>query len=193
MIHAGDDVSELAALLVFESTQIPEMEIPENIQVIHVPEIEGWSLKSPGSLSRSPILRAFVSRLLHGLKDAYFGSKLVRVVFDGLGMPKLITQSSVFYLPDQESQNALLAEIPEDIYPRVKAADPVLVEIWKRGDQRQIHLVNYAADVQQVTIFFGEDAQGRRISPDDDGQDFSGSKITIDLNIYQVLLLDDTE
>jgi hypothetical protein len=188
VVKVGDSLEGLAALLVFDPLQISEMDIPEDLRVILVPEIPGWSLKSPSWAARNPVVQAAASWMVHGLMDAYFASKPTRLIFDGLGLPKLITQSMVFILPEKAAQETLLATLPT-IYPRVEADEPVLVDVWQREGNTQVHLVNYANRAQIVKAMFDRPVRGIIISPDGDGQGFDGSSVQIKLDIYKVLIL----
>jgi hypothetical protein len=188
VVKVGDSLEGLAALLVFDPLQISEMDIPEDLRVILVPEIPGWSLKSPSWAARNPVVQAAASWMVHGLMDAYFASKPTRLIFDGLGLPKLITQSMVFILPEKAAQETLLATLPT-IYLRVEADEPVLVDVWQREGNTQVHLVNYANRAQIVKAMFDRPVRGIIISPDGDGQGFDGSSVQIKLDIYKVLIL----
>ena len=76
--------------------------------------------------------------------------------------------------------------------PRVRAGIPVLVELWRKGDQWQLHLVNYAPEPQGVTVHFGRQVTGRLLSPDEiagscSGTGFAGEGFSLTLDLYAVL------
>ena len=188
VVKAGDTLGGLAVLLVFNPQQIAEMSVPKGMCVILVPEIPGLAVQSPSLAARNRIVQSAASWLAHGLMDAYFASKLIRRIFDRLGLVKLITQSMVFNLPEKAAQETLLARLPS-IYPRVEAGEPVLIEVWERQGKRQFHLMNYANRTQIAKVLFGEPVRGMILSIDGEIQKFEGSSVQVNLDIYQVLIL----
>jgi hypothetical protein len=71
----------------------------------------------------------------------------------------------------------------------------VLVETWQKGDLRQLHLVNYAAEAQDVRVEFMGPVAGRVLTPDDLTQSlepgpemsFQGAEVELTLGVYAVL------
>jgi hypothetical protein len=159
--------------------------------VIDVLQVSGWELPEPAYLNRNPVLRALVTSFVHALFRGYMGSKLVRILLDAFGMPKLITQSPLFLLPDAGQRAAILAQIEGESYPRVESTEPVLIEVWEAPQGRQVHLVNYAQNAQRVEVLFEEETTGRMLSPDS-GEEiaFRGGRVTVDLDVYVILLCD---
>jgi hypothetical protein len=81
-----------------------------------------------------------------------------------------------------------LDEIGNLPFPRVKWAHaPVLIEVWQSADERQCHLVNYAEDLQTVTVDFGESVTGKVVAPNFKDMDFKGHQIELELDVYAVL------
>jgi len=74
------------------------------------------------------------------------------------------------------------------IFPRVAAAQPVLIEVWRRGSEEQIHLVNYAEAPQEITLYFEGPRRGVRLSPDEPTTTFEGSQLTFVLDVYVILV-----
>ena len=105
-------------------------------------------------------------------------------------MVKLITQTTLFNLPSVNARETLLAAIPDDIYPRVTAKEPVLIEAWKKGKTLQVHLVNYADKPQRVTVQFAEPVRIESLSPDsEDKLTLEGQTVSLELDIYTILLV----
>ncbi|MBN2503021.1 MAG: hypothetical protein JXB38_19735 [Anaerolineales bacterium] len=187
VVEAGDDLAGVEVLFSFGAA----VDVPEGVQVIDVLQVSGWELPEPAYLNRNPVLRALVTGFVHALFRGYMGSKLVRILLDAAGMPKLITQSPLFLLPDAEHRAAMLAQVGDAVYPRVESAEPVLIEVWGGGQGRQVHLVNYAQNAQCVEVLFGAETTGRILSPDS-GEEiaFAGQRVPVDLDVYMILLCD---
>jgi hypothetical protein len=187
VIYPGEDMEGVQVLLAFDDKSLNGPSEERSYLTINVFDLPGWQPEPPSLVARNRVVRSIVSWGAHALMDAYFSSKPVRVIFDGLGLPKIITQSTVFNLPPQSAQEALLSALPVALYPRVKSNDPLLVELWKRGEISQLHLVNYTDRSQSLEIEFGRRVSGNCLSPDGACSGFSGSEITIDLDIYNIL------
>jgi hypothetical protein len=189
VVYPGDDLDGLRVLLVFDSAQLEELTTPQGLEIINLPELPDWEPEPPSLVARNARIRSLVTRFVHGAMNAYFSSKLTRLLFDSLGLPKLITQSLLYVLPSEDARKSLLRALPQDLYPRVKAVDPVLIEVWEREGKTQIHLVNYSPKPQRLSIDFGKRVSGRCLSPLDEGEDeFSGSEISIRMDIYKILV-----
>jgi len=65
---------------------------------------------------------------------------------------------------------------------------PVLVEYWQRGDEYQIHMVNYAQGHIKVSVNFGNAVRGKILSPDHDDIQFQNNLLEVDLDIYNILI-----
>jgi hypothetical protein len=123
--------------------------------------------------------------------NSYFSSSFARRIMDKVGMAKLVTQTGLFYLPSQRAQQELLSALPSGLSPRVRAKEPVLVESWRKGEEDQVHLVNYAAAPQVVEVNFGASVSGRVVTPDNEEREvFEGKNIQIDLDIYKILIVE---
>jgi hypothetical protein len=193
----ADDVR---VLLTFDEESARPYVRPD-LQVIHVPALTGWRISEPSPVARNAALRQIVTSGAQALLNAYHESKLARRLMDRLQLPRLMTQSPLFYLPSPEAQKSLLAVFP-DIYPRVVAPSPVLIEVWQRGRERQIHLVNYAATPQNVQVQLGAavpgaavpstEYSGSLVSPDErKAQAFKGNQVDLALDVYKILLLEE--
>ena len=64
----------------------------------------------------------------------------------------------------------------------------MLVEIWKRGTEYQLHLVNYARTPIRIFIDFGDKVVGKILSPDHDVRNFQGAQFETELDIYSIVL-----
>ncbi len=103
-------------------------------------------------------------------------------------MVKLITQTTLFILPSADARGALLAALPADLYPRVTADEPVLIEAWKKDQTLQVHLVNYADKPQKVTIQFAAPVRVDSLSPDSEERlTLEGQTVSLELDIYTIL------
>jgi hypothetical protein len=90
----------------------------------------------------------------------------MRSLADSLGLVHFFWQTPCFRLPSTQASAALLQALGEKSFPRVVAQAPVLVELWRKGETWQLHLVNYTAEAQSVTVDFGGPVQGHALSPD---------------------------
>ena len=86
----------------------------------------------------------------------------------------------------------LLAEIGSDSYPRVSWQDaPVLIEVWEKMGQKQIHLVNYGIKPQKVNVYLGSNESGTITSFGHKNQKvISGSRVGFALDFYSILIVD---
>jgi len=183
--QSADNVRVL--LTVDEDSAKPYAQRPD-LQVIHVPDLTGWQAPQPSPVARHAALRRIVTGGTQALLNAYHESRLARKVMDRLGLPRLITQSPLFYLPSATAQKSLLTALPI-VYPRVLAHSPVLIEVWQGESDRQIHLVNYAATPQSIQVQLGAEYSGSVISPDDEqGGAFAGNQVALTLDVYKVIL-----
>jgi hypothetical protein len=72
----------------------------------------------------------------------------------------------------------------------VRAKDPVLIEYWSQGDQRQVHLMNYAREVQEISVQFAKPVRAEVLSLDTGpNQTLEGETLNFKLDIYSILLL----
>jgi hypothetical protein len=100
----------------------------------------------------------------------------------------LYIASPLFNLPEKEKCKTLLDALPELPHPRVKSDSPVLVEMWKRGEECQLHLVNYATETVKISADFGDYIRGKIISPNKDEMEFQESLLEIELDLYNILI-----
>jgi hypothetical protein len=118
---------------------------------------------------------------------AYFHSRLARRVLDGIGLSHFFLQSPFFKLPSAAQSRELLSAIGDGSRPRVRSDAPVLIEHWGRGNEEQIHLVNYAKLPQEIQVEIDRPVRGRVISPDMESFTFEGEKLIILLDVYAVV------
>jgi hypothetical protein len=185
-----DRLDGLRALLVFDMNDLDGLALPKDLALVHVPDLPGWSIQTESLVARASGLRALIGFFAHGLFNAYMGSRLARALFDSLGLPKLITQTSLFKIPPLEARRSLLAALPGGLYPRLEAVEPALIELWRQGDLTQVHLVNYASRPQTVRVVWDGPVTAVALSPDEpDDQEYRGEVLEIPLDVYKVLLI----
>jgi hypothetical protein len=164
------------------------LRLPSKLHVLHVPDLLGWSYPRQPLVPQIPLLRKLCESAAQGLMNAYMGSRAARRAMDRLGIAKLITQSPFFYLPKPQMRQALLAELPADLTPRLVCSQPALIEVWQLENEQQIHLVNYAEQPQTVRLCLHKQLEVKVISPDETGeQAYYGDQIEIPLDIYKIL------
>jgi len=67
----------------------------------------------------------------------------------------------------------------------------VLIEVWEQGGTRQVHLVNYGPEPQQVTLYLPSPGRGRVISPDrSEVLTVEGTDLPLEVDIYAILILE---
>jgi hypothetical protein len=187
-IYRPEDAHGLQVILAY-SQAIENYRWPKAIKVIDLTQLPGWEVPLPSLVSRSRFINKQVSGVAHWLVNQYFKSRLARLIMDGFGMARLVTQTPYFQLPQYDLQQRLLAALPGALYPRVYADQPVLIETWKNDDRILVHLVNYADRPQSIRVTFDRPLTGRIVSPqtDLDDQPVSGETIEINLDIYAIL------
>jgi len=182
------NLDELKALLVFEQEETLLHPSAEGPAMIEVRALSGWAARDKVFLERVGPARRAVTWAAESLMTAYFSSRAARVAMDWLGMSSLVTRSPVFDLPSRRARAALLAALPDGLYPHVMAAEPVLVEAWRRAEGMQVHLLNYSRRPQKVRAAFGEQVTVTAISPDKGApQTLRGETIEFEVDIYSVL------
>jgi hypothetical protein len=191
VVRKGDDPENLSLLLTFtpedRAVTFPNIDCAQ----VHVPNLPGWAWRKLSAVAKGGLWHDLVEGLGLFLLNAYHTRKLARTLMDRLNMTKLVLQTALFDMPTPEMAKKLLNALPLGIYPRVKAKSPVLIECWDRGGQRQIHLMNYGPEIQEVTLDFGESVKVTVISPDTDQTHLlDGEHFTLDLDIYSVLLIE---
>lgn len=180
------DLEGLGVLLAFDAPP-PGWRLPDGLRVLDVHALPGWAPPRPAPLARHAWLHAPVTGAVAELFRAYFTSRLARRLIDGLGLAHFFMGSPLYRLPPAARRRALLAALGE-VRPRVLAGAPVLLEVWEGAGRRQLHLVNYALEPQQVSVQFERPARGRVLAPGAQPFAFEGSALTIRLESYAVVL-----
>ncbi len=184
VVTAGGDWDGLETLFTLEKADHPT----PSPHIIYVPDLPGWSLPKPSYLARHRGLLDLLSGFLSWYYRAYFRYRWARRITDGLGITQWFLQSPHFRMPADEDQSTILGALGELPAPRVESTEaPVLIEVWQRGGERQIHLVNYGPNPQTVQVTIGQSAMGEIISPYHETVEFTGKKVELDLGIYTVL------
>ena len=190
-VSRGAEPPGLEALLYFGEP--PPLEQSPQAKRIDVLSIPGWQLAEDSIVARHAYLHRLASKLVGELYRSYFRYRWARRLGDSLGLVHRFLQSPYFHLPGPERSNTLLDKLStvsgELPYPRVRAEQPVLLEVWGKGCIQQLHLVNYAAEAQVVTVEFGAPVKGRAISPTSAALDFSGETFQISIDVYLILEL----
>jgi hypothetical protein len=168
-----------------------ELQVPPALRVIHVPVLVGWEPNRPSLLARHAVLRRAVALGATELYQAYFRYRWARFLLDRAGLAHFYLQSPFFRLPSTETRQTLLAALGEGPWPRVKGAAPVLVEWCEQRGQQQLHLVNYADAPQDAQVDFGRVVRGRVLSPDGDVVAVQGESLTLGLDVYALILLEE--
>jgi len=143
VVREGDSLAGLSALLTFSLHNHHHKTAEGSLKHVHVPAIPGWAWRQLGAVAKGGLSHTLVESLGLFLLRTYHSSKLARKIMDKMNMAKLVTQTTLFNLPGQAAINALLNVLPGDIYPSVKAEQPVLIEMWQKDGERQVHLLNY--------------------------------------------------
>jgi hypothetical protein len=191
VVTGTDDLSGINVLLCLGDLPA-SVELPDDLHMVPVLDLPGWEPPKPSLLARNAGLRSRVGSAVGWLFQAYMRWPGVRRLGDGLGLPKLIIHSPHFVLPSPAGQQALLEALGEPRYPRVRAGIPVLAELWRKGEQWQLHLVNYAREPQEVSVHFGQQVAGCLLLPEvatgpGPSAGFSGADVGLTLDVYAVL------
>ena len=186
VITQSECCSRLKVLLVFES-QDQRIKGP---RVIHVQQVPGWSIPAPTILSRHPSIQRLLIGVLSWYYQAYFKYRWARSITDNLGITQWFLQSPHFRLPPENIRGALLNEIPAKIFPQVLWKDaPVLIEVWEKESDRQIHLVNYGFSPQKVEVVLAEEQVGTVTQFRQNDFQFQASQIEIELDLYAYITI----
>ncbi len=193
VVRAGDRMTGLAVLLTFTPYHRNYKMSDETIQQVHVPALPGWAWRKMTAVARGGLWHDLVEGLGLFLLRSYHGSKLARQVMDKMNMAKLVTQTALFDLPEKSLSEGLLTALPTEVLPRVEGQFPTLIEVWQKGDQTQVHLLNYGPKSQVVTVHFSEPVQAKVHSPDQIGIiAVEGQRLPIELDIYSILILENS-
>jgi len=169
---------------------VPEWVSRAGVRRVEVASLPGWRLRRPSTLARWRWLRGPVSFVVEELFRAYFHSRSARRLLDGLGLAHFYMQSPLYRLPPTEARQALLAAVGGPVGPRLLAQSPVLIEHWGSRGRSQIHLVNYAAQPQTVTVKFGRPLNGRVLGLEGQDARFAAESLTLSLDTYAIILED---
>ncbi len=191
VVRPGDDLSGLAAVLTFTPSDRQPGSSGQTAAHIHVPDLPGWAWRKPGLVARGGLRHDLAESVGAFLLRAYHGSKFARWVMDKLQMAKLVFRTEIFNLPDRETMQTLLHALPDGVTPRVEAEHPVLIEVWDQVGTRQVHLVNYGPEPQQVALHLPSHSRGRVISPDrSEVLAVEGTDLSVAVDIYTILILE---
>lgn len=194
VVREGDAMEGLSALLTFGPYDRNYKTPQGSISQIHVPALPDWAWRKLNAVAKGGLWHDLVEGLGLFLLRAYHGNKLSRQVMDKMNMAKLVTQTTLFNLPKQDAIDALLERLPDGIYPKVDAEHPVLIETWQRGEERQIHIMNYAQSAQTVKVHFAAPVGVEVVSPDsDETLSLQGKTLAIPVNIYSILFVKEFE
>ena len=188
VVRRGDSLEGLATLLTFSPEDHGYGSDTPTLKSLHVPDLPGWAWKELSSAAKPGIWHNLVEKVGLSLLNAYHGSKFARHLMDKMNMVKLITQTTLFNLPEAKVQATLLAALPANIYPRVTADEPVLIEVWEKGHTLQVHLVNYVDKPQKITVQFAAPVKVESLSPDSEERlTLEGQTVSLELDIYTIL------
>jgi hypothetical protein len=188
VVTSDDDLTGLDTLLCFgDKTNLDQL-----VKTIFVLDLPGWEIPRPSFLARHKTARSVTAKAVGWLFQGYFKWRWARSLADNLGLVHFFWQTPYFRLPQTRDREALLSAMGERPFPRVAAKAPVLVELWRKDETWQLHLVNYAAEPQVAAINFGQPVQGRILSPDESAKDdptteFHAGEVKLTLDVYSVL------
>jgi hypothetical protein len=185
VVTSDDDLA--GAQMAFSFNRTPAS-APADLRVISVPDLSGWAPRGPSFLARNPGAQRLVAGIAMWLFRAYFRYRWARSLGDSLELAHFFAESPTFRLPPDAARQTVLGALGERPYPRVESVAPVLAELWRRGGEMQLHLVNYATGPQQVAVAFAEQVAGEVISPDGPSQSFDGTQMSLDLDVYSVII-----
>ncbi len=190
VVRQPDDTEGVSVLLTFSPSTHISADFYPGITRIHVPDLPGWAWRKQSLAAKGGFFHDLVESAGLALLHAYHGSKPARWVMDQLNMAKLVTQTNLFNLPKRDAALSLLQALPDGIYPRVEAQQPVLIETWQKGEQIQVHLVNYAAQKQEVQLIFDDPVRAKVISPETGSpMELEGRNLRFPVDIYSILLI----
>jgi len=194
VVTGEDDWAGLEVLLYLGQVPSRAASVP-GLRTVAVDDLPGWAPPAPSFLARHATIRGLASRGIGWSFQAYFRWRPVRRLVDGLGLVHFFWQTPFFRLPPVAAREALLQAMGDRPCPNVRAAAPVLAEVWRQGGGWQLHLVNYATEPQAVRVEFGRAVQGQVLSPDGparqgepgSGSEFQGADLDLVLDVYTVL------
>jgi hypothetical protein len=191
VVRAGDPLDGLSVVMTFTPAEGPDTFQSSSAAHIHIPALPGWGWKKPSLAAKGGLLHDLAAGVGAFLLRAYHGSKFARWLMDKLQMAKLVFRTELFDLPDRNLIEALRSALPGEVFPRVTAEKPVLIEVWEQAGQRQVHLVNYGTEAQTVSLHLDAPARVKVVSPDRrEKQILEGTVLKLDLDIYAILIFD---
>jgi len=161
------------------------------LTTIYVPALPGWEVRPLSFWERHPSAHVLAGRIVARLYRAYFESRWFRSLGDRFGITSLYMASPLFKLPAPIDRQNLLSIFADRPFPRVDSENPILVECWRRGNEMQLHLVNYNSKPAMVTVDFSYPVSGKVLSPDRDDFDFQRQCIDISLDVYSIFVWED--
>jgi hypothetical protein len=190
VVNRLESLNGLRAVLVFDEearTAVPDR---AGATPILVPGLEHWRPPSPSLIGRSRLLRSIAASIYGAAATLYTRSRIAQRLMNWMGLPSVITQSSLYRAPSDAARMALASALPDDVYPRLRTRQPALIEVWRKQDQLQVHLVNYAAQPQEIRVQFPSPVAAQAISPDEgDGASYEGAAVDVPVDVYQILLV----
>jgi len=186
VVTANDDWSGLEAIFTFEETETPQMAI----RTIHVPDLPSWNFPADTFLAKNRAILYAVFGVLSWYYRAYFRYRWARALTDGLGITQWFLQSPHFRLPSESAQQTVLDKIDDlTMGFQISSPAPLLMETWRKGETLQIHLVNYAQELQSVSLDFTKSVKGRVLTPNQDSREFQAESLQIEVDVYSIILI----
>jgi hypothetical protein len=190
VVKQDDDLSGLRCLLTFGSPLSERMNRLDGIEVIDITTIPEWqALVRSDLIGKNANLHHWVSVFYLQLLKAYSDKRVIREVSDRIGLQKIVTQSPFYNLPGVAQRKSITRFLPKDLTVRVQSKHPVLIECWDHNGVTQIHLVNYAAEYQEIVLLFGQFVKLVVDSPDEKRLELQGIEIELKIDIYALLTL----
>lgn len=192
VINGSSIDRETSILLTF--TNLARQSISADLQskIVHVPDLKYWKPKPESFLNRHRAFHSFFSNIVEGLIRNYHSKPFFRKLSDRFGMAKLITQTPLFFMPEEHKQKELIDAIPSAIFPKIESQEPVLIEVWHQKDSHmQIHLVNYADHPQSISIHFGKKVNGELLFLGTEEKELirNSDKVRLKIDIYAIILI----
>lgn len=193
VVFPGEKPEDLVALFTFDDE---DYQIGEGFalqQKVEITRLLGWNMPGESLANRSGWINSFTTQVVQRMMKAYSANKVVRSLSDRLGLQKIVTQTPLYSVPGGEQRQALLEALPAEIFPRVFAKQPVLIEVWDNQGEVQVHMVNYSSQPQEAHIDFGYPVRVRLVqAPGEEELDrqLQGKEIDILINIYRILVIE---
>jgi hypothetical protein len=190
--RSGESLDGIKTLLTFSKEDKKAIGSDESVAQIHVPDLTGWGWGKQSLVARGGFSHNIVEGVGLSLLNAYHAHKFTRQVMDKMNMAKWVLATPYFDLPDKLKIDRLQDALSIEFFPRVESQAPVLIEIWKKDTQTQVHLMNYNREPQEIRLAFETPIRGKLISPDQpDSVINAGTEISFILDIYSVLILNE--